>query len=458
MIFVKTFLLFLMMLPVHAVASTAPASLDQECIEFIKSIEDKYNYGWVEVAETPSNFDVIKVFYYYKKSSKLQNPVLFYNGGPGYTSHGVAAPLEIAKIKFGDGAEIAIDFIFMDQRGTGCSTHYPVGASPQAIEKLKWYGSSGIVMDSETLRSTLFGNRKWKIFGQSFGGHIVYRYLKMHPEGVLKAYSHGYPVGPTDFDYSYARIASQATVLTTYYKLYPNDQSRLKSISSFFSDPTKCFKNKNIDYCGFENLRPLVYLLGFRDQWPQLHLAIISLAPAGPVSEENVSQFIAEQSEGLSSYHGVMTNYVDSEINKYDISLNLIGVMDSDSLPLANKKCSAIYSKIESVYKIKEANLLLDECKAPIQFQYEDSLADFLKNKLQPADINFVTLDDVKSALVKSSIPLYLYSGSLDSFVPKELFQEQVTKLGKLVNYTNFLNSGHEGFFTEKRVLLDLAK
>ncbi len=41
--------------------------------------------------------------------------------------------------------------------------------------------------------------------------------------------------------------------------------------------------------------------------------------------------------------------------------------------------------------------------------------------------------------------------------VPKDLFENKVKVLGKLVTYTNFPDSGHEGFMSEARVIRDLA-
>ena len=87
MIVLKSIILLFLALPVSAAAGSPPAVLDQECIEFISSIESKYDYGWADVAETPSYSNSIKIFYYYKKTSNLKNPVIFFNGGPGFTSH-----------------------------------------------------------------------------------------------------------------------------------------------------------------------------------------------------------------------------------------------------------------------------------------------------------------------------------------------------------------------------------
>ena len=116
--------------------TSAPDNLDSECTQFIDSIKDKYNYKWLQVPVRPDSSKTISIFTYYKKTNSFKNPVIFFNGGPGYTSHGTIDYLESAKTKFGGNSELEIDFIYMDQRGTGCSTHFPIGADPQTLKSL----------------------------------------------------------------------------------------------------------------------------------------------------------------------------------------------------------------------------------------------------------------------------------------------------------------------------------
>ena len=71
--------------------------------------------------------------------------------------------------------------------------------------------------------------------------------------------------------------------------------------------------------------------------------------------------------------------------------------------------------------------------------------------------IDIITLQELKNNLSDSKIPFFLYSGSHDCMVPKDLFQNEVKTLGKLVTYYNFTESGHEGFMAEDRVIRDLA-
>lgn len=50
-----------------AKAVDAPIAIDTECSEFINSIEARYKYGWIQVAETPTSSDRISIFYLFWK-------------------------------------------------------------------------------------------------------------------------------------------------------------------------------------------------------------------------------------------------------------------------------------------------------------------------------------------------------------------------------------------------------
>lgn len=439
-----------------ASADEGPQNPNAECREFISTIESRYFYNWLEVPETPNSSSTISVFYYYKKTNSFKNPVIFFNGGPGYSSHTVPATLEIAKVKFGGGKELNIDFIYIDQRGTGCSSGFPVGASADTIEKLKWYGSAGIVNDAEVLRKKIIGEKKWKVFGQSFGSHVVHRYIKMFPSSISKAYAHGYPVGPSDFDFSFSRIASQGAVLASYLTSHNSDRARLKALNMYLADPAKCYKNGADEYCGFENLTPFIYLLGFRDDWSTFHSWLVSVVPIDSVNEEGLRHFIAQLTSRYFFYHN-MAPMTDYNLANMDISLNFLGIADTNSTPIDYDKCMAIYKKMETVYKIKQSEMLLNECQAPVQFAFRDQLRVILMNRMTDESSSLLRLEDIKTVLSHNPISFYLYSGGLDSFVPKDLFALESKSLGSLVNYTNFSESGHDGYVTEKKVLVDLA-
>lgn len=446
-----TFFALTTSLTVYSYQSPNDLILNEECQNFLKTIEANYEIRWLQTSETPTSINKISVLYYYKKNSKFNNPVIFFNGGPGFSSHSNVERLEKAQDQF---LTPNIDFIYMDQRGTGCSSPYPLGVKTETLEKLKSYGSVGIVRDAEEIRRQLLGERKWKIFGQSYGSFIVHRYLKMFPDSILKVYAHGYPIGATDFDFSYNRIASEYQIIQKYFLQYPIDRLRLTLLNIYLSDSKKCFKNQlGQEYCGYEVLTPLLLQIGFHDTWEVLHSWIVFMVSGHSVDEVAVQNFVNTFAINTEVVHnGSKQNFEDQSI-----ALNFFGVIDRESRPLDSIICRQIYDKMKLQLKISADDIILDQCKAPVQYDYKDPLFTFLKSSLsEPVD--YVQILDIKTRLKNFKIPMYLYSGELDCYVPKVLFNEEVKTLGALIKYTNFPKTGHDGYFSEKQVFSDLSK
>ena len=426
------------------------------CALFIKTIEDQFNYGWVEA---PLNYDQpqgekARIFYYYKKATNFKNPVVFFNGGPGYDSSSSSTVLEQALTKFELNGKI--DFIYLDQRGTGCSTpHFALGADTNTLENLKWAASLGIVEDAELVRKTLLGDKKWKVFGQSYGAYIVYRYIEKHPEGISKAFAHGNAFGVSDMDGSYYRILSQQKVMDRFLKLYPDLKPKFKILKNTLSDKTLCFKTANgQDTCGYEILSHFVYSLGFSDQWKFLVLYIKSIVPKDTVDQNYLSQYVALNISQPFVYRDVR------DPNKYtDITnffYNFAGMYDWDSTPLDYDKCLIVLNRIKTTQKITDDQILMNECLAPIQFEYKDLVKPFLLPRISQFGQKFVQPDQVLKNITLFKIPTFSYSGQLDCFISKDFFSTQIKLAGKKITHTSFEHSGHEGFFTERQVLTDL--
>jgi hypothetical protein len=66
--------------------------------------------------------------------------------------------------------------------------------------------------------------------------------------------------------------------------------------------------------------------------------------------------------------------------------------------------------------------------------------------------------DLVRSLQTNPGLGFYLYSGDLDSMVPKETFADEVAEAGARLTYRDFANSGHDGFYSEHQVALDVFR
>ncbi len=193
--------------------NTGPDS--PSCKEFIQKLPSDYFHDFVWVSENPNDSDSpkIQIFYYGNKNTS-QTPVVFFNGGPTSNSRGDFQVLRKTQLEHSEYA--AIPFVFIDQRGTGCSTPFPRITGLAELPRLALYGSEGIVSDAEVIRKKLLGNRPWKIFGQSYGGMIVHRYVTQAPESVESASSHGFALTKDALATLTARIASQKRVVQSY--------------------------------------------------------------------------------------------------------------------------------------------------------------------------------------------------------------------------------------------------
>lgn len=160
----------------------ASTNSNEKCAAFRAQLPSDFKQGFITYSEgeEPST-RTVKVFYYGRWKS---NPLVFVNGGPGNSSW-----------KFFDTLKESlnrepIDFLFFDQKGTGCSS--PPPALLEANYPL-WakYGSDGHAVDIEQLRAKLHLGKQITVFGQSFGSKVALRYLARYPRSTRAVVIHG---------------------------------------------------------------------------------------------------------------------------------------------------------------------------------------------------------------------------------------------------------------------------
>ncbi|TVY32439.1 Proline iminopeptidase, partial [Lachnellula subtilissima] len=129
------------------------------------------------------------------KGETEQKPwLLWLQGGPG---KGCQPPQAsgITKLILDRGYQM----LYMDQRGTGLSS--PITAETLALQGdtqaqadyLKLFRADSIVADCEAIRHVLTRNypvelKKWRIWGQSFGGYCALTYLSKYPQGLQEVF------------------------------------------------------------------------------------------------------------------------------------------------------------------------------------------------------------------------------------------------------------------------------
>jgi pimeloyl-ACP methyl ester carboxylesterase len=126
----------------------------------------------------------IEIFYMVRRSLVEEAPYLiFFNGGPG-----IGFSEQFFEHNGYNDFMTDYNIVFMDQRGTGFSDR-PLNN----LYEYRYFSSRYICHDAEEIRKKLLtGNKKWIVFGQSFGGHLVRKYLELYANSALVGISHGY--------------------------------------------------------------------------------------------------------------------------------------------------------------------------------------------------------------------------------------------------------------------------
>jgi pimeloyl-ACP methyl ester carboxylesterase len=416
--------------------SPLPSAASEACDSFIAKLGGNFHSDSIEVPENwdhPESSKSIRVFYYWRDAiaaipGASSVPVVFFNGGPADDSHGSAELIEQ------NGSFTFVPFVYIDQRGTGCSDPFPVGNDEVTAARTAKYGSRGIVRDAEAIRKKVFGaNVRWRAYGQSYGGLITQRYLEIAPEGLDRAISHGFSIMSDPAQWTADRVHSQELVAQQFFAKYPGDKDLLKNARAKIAED-QCWSAGDNKVCGPVVLDALVMLLGFNDRWDEMDGFIQALATTdGDIYQEALNEFVRSFTLGMYAD----TDLAEPVLTKLEITP---GLNDPDG-------CAAAMEKLKAQGEDPD-HYDFNECRLYLQMQIP---AEAMTAKIQADPID---LDKVLKNIEGADAPdFYLFSGQKDVFVPYTTFDEEVKKLGDHVKYESFPNSGHEGFLSESDVV-----
>ncbi|MGZ3671158.1 MAG: alpha/beta fold hydrolase [Bdellovibrionota bacterium] len=434
-------------------SSTVPAkqtSTAEACKTFIASLSGDVVRDTVDVPEDPNDpaSPTLHIFYY----GKIQigkPPVLFVNGGPAEDSHAEYRLLN--SVGAVDPLWNNASVLFFDQRGNGCSSGYPQGNSDHVLARLRFYGSSGIVADAEAIRKKLFGNQRWRVIGQSYGGWVAHRYAIAAPEGTTQIHSQANVINDDPIERVTNRIFSQHRVLEEYFKSYPQDRDALPALHAALQ-PTKCYPSATATprRCGLAAVYELTQRFPFVPRWTWVHDWLSTMVKNGVVDDRVVLDFLKKTTFAA----------LNDPSNKKDWAKEVIDFYDRN-VPLFDRPtCETVYSRLRARGETPE-NYLLDECMATMQFPVRQGEIDDRNARLERLAAAYGT-DHLNVGQLKTSLTanrgfkFFLYSGQLDTAVPVENFGSEVQALGSLITYRNFLRSGHDGYYTEHQIALDV--
>lgn len=421
--------------------------LQNACEKFRGKLPQDITQGFIEVPEDPAKPEGIKIkVFYYGSIRPNSTPVVFFNGGPAGDSHSSFNSIGDAQKTFDPDKKLS--FIFIDQRGTGCSDFYPQGRTAETLERLSHYGTRGIVADAEAVRKTLFGEKAWRIFGQSYGAFVNHRYVTIAPEGVLSSHSHANTINSDGYQRLKERIASQIRVSDIYFRQFPTDRLILQKLQSELT-PEKCYRSGKQRVCGIDVISYFTgQFLGFSYKWIKLHQWLNLIATPDGIDEAGMQRFLA-------TFVFLPLNPLESK----GTAKRVIGWVDRNIEATNFENCSKIMADLAND-GMNLPSPYFTECAKALQMGAISSNDDTQDPVLSlPQDK--LTIEDLATSLRSHpNLYFYLYSGQLDPFVPVKNFAEELAVIGTFsnVHYTNFEGTGHDGFSQEPLVWKNLLK
>lgn len=418
-----------------------PLVLSSPCTDFIKTLPVDVKHGFLEVPadwKNPTAINNLKIFYYIKKSlNPNASSILLFNGGPGGTSW----RLYQNWIKHPESKEY--HGIFMDQRGTGCSTLYPENppTTQQQAVQLSIFAASSIVEDANALKNYLGIKEKWKIFGQSYGSLLVHRYVQQYPDSISAAYAHGFALTKNMNDYRYLFRKHFINMALEYSKSYPHDLQSLSKIYRKQVADTGC----HLKICPYEILPMSFYsLVRIKNNWPKIHdelQALISLAQ---------SQIIIKKVEPLPVYSGPITATgaavtVIARIDYLRSSKSKFNIQDPYS---CQKAMSSLQQEVREPFRMILPSTLF-QCEP--RFTNAEKIRYFVKDLYHPE----YSLKQFGKVLLHSQVKFFLYAAEEDNVSPLTYFLDEIKLLKNKVHFS-LVPGGHGDYFENTQFWNDL--
>lgn len=427
-------------------------TINQECSEFLAKLPAHYKRGFLSVPENwldPAGRK-IEVFYYTNWSAGKTPAVYFYGGPLGvdhYTYTQFDREQSFQELETGSN-HVNIGFIYIDQRGTGCSDPVPQASDFDSNLRASYYSTDHIVRDAEAIRSILVGaNARWKVVGQSWGGQIANRYLMNYPDSIISI--HNYAGGFTDnfVEFMYRRMKQQQQVGEVFMKRYPASVAWFKKIKAAVQSDDCLVTTDKSKVCGPVLLDAYYdYFLGAPQDWPLLMRELPNvLLPNGRLDLPRIQM--------RAGY--TFDFFFSSKVFPVTAAWRQEAKLADPSGSVAFD-CE-VASKLLRKQGVDVDNFLVDHCRV-VRTGYNASVNKKLLRVSPRVPIRRTqTLNSFIYALRKTPrLNYYVYSGGLDYYDTQSATYQKISQ-ERQVKYTHFPDEGHYGYYTQPKFWSDLG-
>lgn len=364
-------------------------------------------------------------------------PLLLIHGGVGGNSRGFYTWNELLSTYPGE-------IISLDLRGEGCANFFAYNQPYTA------YGNASIeatIKDLEILRKHLYGEARWRIFGQSRGSAIAHRYLAKHPEKLALMGAHGFAATDraSTENYSYLRSHFNVRAGRGFFARYPKAEKALLAMRAWLAASAVCLP---LDYaleglpleqqpqaCGVKLADAFSGRLSNFAQWPQLAKSLEELLSETGEFDTNKARLLLQATLNSSLYTRFF-NYIlgtnSQEFHAPDIRVLRLIKMD----PV-----------LESAL-ISEGRFILEVIWPIYAARFGESFT------ASAPDFPFY---GVRSALrtrrlAGEKLPVGIFYGDLDPVAGPEAFISEKLALSGEAEFTLIEESGHDGWKTHPQV------
>lgn len=240
---------------------------DVNCRQFRKDLGSEYLHRVLYVPESRKDLSSrnLRIFFYHKPI-KENLPVVLVAGSP----IGKASWDDLYRFK-GIQENLAANVVFVDVRGTGCSTPYPGSLEDEDLLATQ-YGPDDIAKDLLLVRQTVDPKAAlhWNLISKNFGNIVAAHILKNTEFKWELAQFYGFVFQESAKEDLKEKIKSQRRAVNRYFKTYTGDLNSLDIAFSLFPSQA-CLQFIEVNICGAQMLGALTALFELRSSWSTLH-------------------------------------------------------------------------------------------------------------------------------------------------------------------------------------------